>query len=274
MLYALTSAYSRKDYDNQQCGLPLVTNIGKLFSVFAWGLDIIQEQAEKVKLWDNLDNASGAVLDRYGANFGVKRNGTTDDFYRLEIKVKVMAQLSGGDDDTVINAAAELLGVNTTDIKLDDVWPAKIRLYVDRSLLDSERIELIEEIAYAIKRLLAAGVGMRIYLRTYRTYRHDLHISRGGMVSTAVCSVPAAVVRADTLHILRKNAAFAQTGISAEPIGVDKDYHNPVPVAFGSCLSAILDGEIPPESTKNVESRQKIASGAIYRTHITPRRID
>ena len=30
MLYALTSAYSRKDYDNVQLGLPLETNIGKL----------------------------------------------------------------------------------------------------------------------------------------------------------------------------------------------------------------------------------------------------
>ena len=37
MLYALTSAYSRKDYDNVQLGLPLETNIGKLFSILAWG---------------------------------------------------------------------------------------------------------------------------------------------------------------------------------------------------------------------------------------------
>ena len=48
-----------------------------------------------------------------------------DDFYRLEIRVKVMSQLSGGDDDTVINAAAELLGVEPTDIELEDDFPAK-----------------------------------------------------------------------------------------------------------------------------------------------------
>ena len=33
MLYALTSAYTRKDYDNQQQGLPVQTNIGKLLMV-------------------------------------------------------------------------------------------------------------------------------------------------------------------------------------------------------------------------------------------------
>ena len=48
MLYALTSAYSRKDYDNHQQGRPLETSIGKLFSLFAWGLDIVQENAEDV----------------------------------------------------------------------------------------------------------------------------------------------------------------------------------------------------------------------------------
>ena len=66
MLYALTSAYSRKDYDNHQQGRPLETNIGKLFSLFAWGLDIVQENAELVKQWDDLEAARGAVLDRYG----------------------------------------------------------------------------------------------------------------------------------------------------------------------------------------------------------------
>lgn len=167
MLYALTSAYSRKDYDNVQLGLPLETNIGKLFSILAWGLETVEEQAELVRLWDDLDYACGSVLDRYGANFGVKRVSSDDRFYRLAIKVKIMAQLSGGDTDTVIRAAAMLLDVEQSDVLLEDVFPAKIALYVDTSLLSPDREELIEPIAYAIKRILVAGVGMRLYLRTY-----------------------------------------------------------------------------------------------------------
>lgn len=175
MLNALTSAYSRKDYDNQQRGFPLETKIGKLFAVFAWGLNMVQEQAEKIKAWDNLDNAQGAVLDRYGANFGVRRDGTTDDFYRLEIRVKVMSQLSGGDDDTVINAAAELLGVEPTDIELEDDFPAKKKMMVNALVIPPERQKLIDQIAADLKRLLAAGVGFGMYL--VYIFRHVIEVS-------------------------------------------------------------------------------------------------
>ena len=95
MLYALTSAYSHRDYDNRRLGLPVETLIGKLFSVLAWGLNDVQKQAELIRLWDDIDHARGSVLDRYGANFGVKRFGADDRFYRLAIKVKLLAQLSG-----------------------------------------------------------------------------------------------------------------------------------------------------------------------------------
>ena len=196
MLYALTSAYSRKDYDNVQLGLPLETNIGKLFSILAWGLETVEEQAKLVRLWDDLDYACGSVLDRYGANFGVKRVSSDDRFYRLAIKVKIMAQLSGGDTDTVIRAAAMLLDVEQSDVLLEDVFPAKIALYVDTSLLSPDREELIEPIAYAIKRILVAGVGMRLYLRTYRTYRYDLILLRCGFVDTDVSAVPAKTEKA------------------------------------------------------------------------------
>lgn len=187
MLYALTSAYSRKDYDNVQLGLPLETNIGKLFSILAWGLETVEEQAKLVRLWDDLDYACGSVLDRYGANFGVKRVSSDDRFYRLAIKVKIMAQLSGGDTDTVIRAAAMLLDVEQSDVLLEDVFPAKIALYVDTSLLSPDREELIEPIAYAIKRILVAGVGMRLYLRTYRTYRYDLDLGCAAGSWTRTC---------------------------------------------------------------------------------------
>ena len=139
MLYALTSAYSRNDYDNHKQGRPLETNIGKLFSLFAWGMDIVHENAELVKQWDDLERAKGAVLDRYGANWGVQRFSKNDALYRLAIRVKILSQLSGGDTDTVIRAASDLLGVEDHDIDFEDVFPAKIFLYVDWLLLTQER---------------------------------------------------------------------------------------------------------------------------------------
>ncbi len=176
MMKLLTSAYTHEDHDSRSLLLPIETNIGKLFSVLAWGLDMAQEQAELVKQWDNLDNAKGAVLDRYGANFGVRRGGANDTFYRLVIKVKMIALLSGGDIDTVTQAAASLFNVEISDIELQEIFPAKVWMFIEESMLDNERMESIELIAELMKRIIAAGVGMRIFLRTKRTAREDLYI--------------------------------------------------------------------------------------------------
>lgn len=176
MLDALTSAYSRVDYHNRQRDAPVETNIGKLFSIFAWGLDIVQEHAEKVKLWDILDNACGSVLDRYGANFGVKRFGANDRFYRLAIKVKLLSQLSGGDINTVLDAAASLLEVPVERIVLKELFPAKIGLDIQEADLSPETLEIIEDIMELIKRILAAGVGLIPTLCSYREYRTDVNV--------------------------------------------------------------------------------------------------
>lgn len=213
MLDALTSAYSRKDYEAQQSLLPLETNIGKLFSVFAHGLDSVQEQAERIRLWDDLDCACGSVLDRYGLNFGVKRISSDDRFYRLAIKVKMMALLSGGDTDTVIRATAALLDVRLSDIAFEDVFPAKIAMYVDSELLSQDRLDLIEPIAYAIKRILAMGVGMRLYLRTYRTYRGDLTVLRCGYMYAEASAGPVSQNRKNTCKWNVSHGGFMEKGI-------------------------------------------------------------
>ena len=238
MLYALTSAYShRKDYDNLQSNKPVETNIGKLFSIFAWGLDKVQEQADLIKLWDNLDYAEGQVLDRYGANFGVKRGGASDLLYRLFIKVKMIAQLSSGDEDTVIKAAAEFLGVEYSDIYSEDVYPAKKRIYVDLSLLSDERKELIEQIGYAIKRTIAAGVGFRLYLRTYRTYVMSLPISRGSFTYVVDTGTDAGARRTKVL---------------------------PVDMLHASRMWSLLRGDIPPNAPRNYEQPFEVVHGAFF----------
>lgn len=175
MLYALTSAYTRKDYDNRQRGSPLETNIGKLFSILAWGLDTVQEQAELILLWDDIDNAKGSVLDRYGANFGVQRYGADDSYYRLTIKVKVLSQLSGGDTDTVIRAAAELMELELSDIEIEDIFPAKLCIYIDQTLMPPRKLALVERVVWALKRIIAAGVSIDVVM--YCLIKNGLTIS-------------------------------------------------------------------------------------------------
>lgn len=300
MLYALTSAYSRRDFDNHQQGRPMETNIGKLFSLFAWGLDIVQENAELVKQWDDLERAKGAVLDRYGANWGVLRFSENDALYRLAIRVKILSQLSGGDTDTVIRAAADLLGVEDHDIDFEDVFPAKIFLYVDWLLLTQERQDLIEPIAWAIKRIVATGVGMRLYVRTYRTYRYDLPISHGGAIGRcyrhlpvgqdreAVLDVPVAhggavatdfvfeptgEDRAAVNSIYVGHAAAQLPSFSPTPVGEDKTFGATVPVSHADRLLSTVSGAMPDTKTSGTVRRGG-KGGAYMHSHIKPKRID
>lgn len=217
MLYALTSAYSRKDYDNHRQGLPLETNIGKLFSILAWGLNSVEEQAELVLLWDDLDNAQGSVLDRYGENFGVKRNGSADPFYRLLIKVKMISLLSGGDIDTVINATASLFNIDPALVYLDEVYPAKVRVYVDEDVLDATSIQTAESIASVMKRIVAAGVGMKLFLRSHRSYTQTVYINTGFAAHSRITARMPNVNRKATATLYTGTAAICLTAVTIKP---------------------------------------------------------
>lgn len=273
MLDLLTGAYNRRDLQNIQKGRELETNIGRLFSLIADGYEVIHENAELVRLWDDLENAEGAVLDRYGANFGVSRGAASDALYRIFIRVKMMAQLSGGDDDTVIRAAGELLDVEFSDVLLEDVFPAKKALYVDQSILSQERIDLIEQIAYAIKRILAAGVGLRLYLRTYRTYRSDLNIGLGAAIGADYWMLPVGQDRQSYIDVKINHGGFERAAFSAQPVGDDKAFSGAVAVTHGGGMRPALSGT-PPSPQRAHTGRQSGAGGVYYHTHIKPKRID
>ena len=187
-----------------------------------------------------------AVLDRYGANFGVARISPDDRFYRMAIKVKLMAQLSGGDINTVIEAASALLEVDVSEVMLDEVYPAKIELFVDQKLLSPERIEMLDLIAEAIKRILAAGVGLRLYLRTHSTYRHEL------------------VVR---------HCGYAATEQSAPPFTEDRGARMTLKTLYGTFQPTEVSAAHPPQNRAHTAT-QEGAGGAVYHTRIKSKRVD
>lgn len=172
MLDFLTSAYAREDIRNARHSLTPETYIGKLFGTLSWGLELIHDSGDRMVLWDNLDNAQGAVLDRYGANFGVERGGSNDAFFRLLIKIKMIALLSGGDINTIVSSAANLFNVELPEVELREVFPAKVWLYIDEDILDAERLEAAPLIAELVKRIAAAGIGTRIFLRVRHKATH------------------------------------------------------------------------------------------------------
>lgn len=176
MLDFLTSAYAREDIRNARHSLTPETYIGKLFGTLSWGLELIHDSGDRMVLWDNLDNAQGAVLDRYGANFGVERGGSNDAFFRLLIKIKMIALLSGGDINTIVSSAANLFNVELPEVELREVFPAKVWLYIDEDILDAERLEAAPLIAELVKRIAAAGIGTRIFLRVRHKATHRQYL--------------------------------------------------------------------------------------------------
>ena len=110
MLSMLTSAYNRNPGGN----------IGKLMGIFADGIDVIDAALRDVREWRNLNTAAGVVLDHVGDTYGVSRVGMDDATYRLMIITKMLAAYSGGDADTLIRAAAALIGIDESAIALSE----------------------------------------------------------------------------------------------------------------------------------------------------------
>lgn len=185
MIDALTSAYTRKIGNSDST---VETNIGKLFSVLAQGLDSVKEQSELIQMWDDVDKARGSVLDRHGVNFGVKRMSFDDNLYRLAIKVKMMALLSGGDTDTVIQTVSALINVDPEKIDFEDVHPSKIAIYVNTEDIPNEYKTHVESIALTIKRVLSAGIGVRLYLRQKKECGLKVKIARCSFCLTRIKS--------------------------------------------------------------------------------------
>lgn len=164
MLDLLTWAYRKTDEYNAENGLPMVSRIGQLFSVFSWGLEIIRENAELVRGWVDIDQARGRVLDRYGKNYGVARGGANDLFYRLMIRTKVLSQLSGGDIETIIAAVSGLYGVSAEKITLNEIFPAKVQVELPEDALPPGYLDIRDLVGEMTKRILAASVGIDMIL--------------------------------------------------------------------------------------------------------------
>ena len=217
MLDLLTGAYNRTDVRNAHNSLPLETNIGRLFDTLSWGLELVHEQTDKILLWDDLDNAQGSVLDRYGENFGVAREGASDKFYRLLIKVKMISLLSGGDIETVINAAATLFGIKPGQVDLDEVFPAKVWIYIDEDILTAAQLDTAELIASVMKRIVAAGIGMKLFLRSHRSYTQTVYINTGFAAHSRITARMPNVNRKATATLYTGTAAICLTAVTIKP---------------------------------------------------------
>lgn len=159
MLDMLTSAYNRDESGN----------IGKLLRLYADTLQEVQTTLEIIRSWHDIEQACGTTLDRIGLTYGVPRAASDDAYYRLRIKVKVSAQISGGTADTIIGVVAALLGIDMTHIRIHEL-PGICNVMLDDDALTDTQRALISDIQQLAKGACAAGVALRIYLSQLRRY--------------------------------------------------------------------------------------------------------
>ncbi|NJR72720.1 MAG: hypothetical protein HC773_01425 [Scytonema sp. CRU_2_7] len=104
-----------------------------------------------------LDVATGAQLDGLGDIVGIERKGNTDDVYRQLIRFQIGINSSSGEWETLL-ALTKFL-TEGDDVHISPLYPAKISLLTNGTLVSPETVPAIEESA-------VAGVGIEL-LSTY-----------------------------------------------------------------------------------------------------------
>ena len=111
--------------------------------------------------------------------------------------------------------------VEPEEVLLEEVYPAKIALYVDQDILSPEKLEMIFVLADAIKRIMAAGVGLRLYLRTYRTFREEYNISHFCYMNAHSTGYPAIQSRINRIPVQLSQGAVRVSDVRGASPGVE-----------------------------------------------------
>ena len=167
----------------------LDSNIGKLFRLFGERNQALEDTYTLIASWRDIDKAKGHTLDRIGETFGVSRQGTSDSFYRLMIKVKITALLSGGDVDTIIEATSVLFSIPMDQIEVRELYPAKCQVIIREEDLLPEYRQYEYQVVSIIRRIISAGIGKEVLFRILHETSSPLYVGVAQMMEISA-SIP------------------------------------------------------------------------------------
>ena len=166
------------------------------------GFDDIYTGLESVRDSRNIDKAYGKSLDLLGANVGQFRNGEDDDFYRLLIKTRIIANLSIGDAPTINRVMSAL--IKEVYLGLEEVWWNKDHLF-EPAAIKLQLGPIAKRIPYEIiNRVKAAGVRVLIDLN----YKKTFYLGVGAVAGEAITILPPKLKDVDDDVIYRLAASF------------------------------------------------------------------
>lgn len=166
------------------------------------GFDDIYTGLESVRDSRNIDKASGKSLDLLGANVGQFRNGEDDEFYRLLIKTRIIANLSIGDAPTINRVMSAL--IKEVYLGLEEVWWNRDHLF-EPAAIKLQLGPIAKRIPYEIiNRVKAAGVRVLIDLN----YKEPFYVGVGSLAGEAITILPPELKDIDKDVIYRLAASF------------------------------------------------------------------
>ena len=138
------------------------SNTEKLFRMIVDEIDNLNDTNQRIKNWSDIDQAEGKVLDDdFGETLNVKRDGMSDDEYRLMLKIKIISNMSDGDIPTLNQVIPVLINGKFERIKQGFLFddeplpkePAAFLIRVIASRTENNNIPF-----RAIERITAGGV--------------------------------------------------------------------------------------------------------------------
>lgn len=105
------------------------SNNAKLLNIEHDAVNVLREAVNAVYDSLDIDTATGATLDLYGAMFGQIRGSTSDEQYRILIKNRIIRNFCNADYNSLVNAICVTFGCTPSEILLIELEePCKLRL--------------------------------------------------------------------------------------------------------------------------------------------------
>jgi hypothetical protein len=139
---------------------PKIIGLGESF---AQQVQDLENAAHAVLEGRTIDDAEGAQLDGLGALVGERRNGQTDEIYRLRIRARIQLNLSSGTGDQILSIFANLIASGQT-IRLKEYFPASFLLTVSGTVGTTEAVGA--ELGRLLQTAKAAGINAQLKAST------------------------------------------------------------------------------------------------------------
>lgn len=171
MLAKLTS-----NYNNDPNG-----NIGKLFTLPADQMEELKSVFTDILNSRDIDQITGAGLDRIGVNLRQSRGNLNDDLYRVLLKTKTVANLSKGDINTILQVMAIIFTTDITNVGLTPQYPAALFGTVMMDSINPSLLTSFESVVNFLREVTASGVDLNIA----GLNKLDFSSHFGGLITTS-----------------------------------------------------------------------------------------